>query len=152
MPRSHLSRAQTGWFPNGTLHAQDLRMKRRRLIHNLTSSNDRRKELRGNLTPAEAFLWKHLKNSQLDGKKFRRQHSIGPYIVDFFCAECRLAVELDGAGHMTEFGAEADSERSEFLKRFNLTVIRFENKWVFENTRRSLKRLSGTTPASQHFR
>ena len=94
-----------------------LRMKRRRLIHNLTSSNDRRRELRGNLTPAEAFLWKHLKSSQLDGKKFRRQHSIGPYIVDFFCAECRLAVELDGAGHMTEFGAEADAERSEFLKR-----------------------------------
>ena len=61
-----------------------LRMKRRRLIHNLTSSNDRRKELRESLTPAEAFLWKHLKNSQLDGKKFRRQHSIGPYIVDFF--------------------------------------------------------------------
>jgi len=133
-----------------------LRMKRRRLIHNLTSSNDRRKELRESLTPAEAFLWKHLKNSQLDGKKFRRQHSIGPYIVDFFCPECRLAVEFDGAGHMTEIGADLDTERSEFLKRFNVTVIRFENKWVFENLeavleeiRSTILRLSkGTTPSA----
>jgi len=131
-------------------------MKRRRLIHNLTSSNDQRRELRGNLTPAEAFLGKHLKSSQLDGKKFRRQHSIGPYIVDFFCPECRLAVELDGAGHMTEIGADLDTERSEFLKRFNVTVIRSENKWVFENVeavleeiRSNLKRLSlGTTPSA----
>jgi len=131
-------------------------MKNRRLIHNLASSNGRRKELRGNLTPAEAFLWKHLKNSQLNGKKFRRQHSIGPYIVDFFCPECRLAVELDGAGHMTEIGADLDTERSEFLKRFNVTVIRFENKRVFENVeavleeiRSNLKRLSlGTTPSA----
>ena len=156
MPRSLLSRAQTGWFPIGTVRALPLGMKNRRLIHNLASSNGRRKELRGNLTPAEAFLWKHLKNSQLNGKKFRRQHSIGPYIVDFFCPECRLAVELDGAGHMTEIGADLDTERSEFLKRFNVTVIRFENKRVFENVeavleeiRSNLKRLSlGTTPSA----
>jgi very-short-patch-repair endonuclease len=131
-------------------------MKRRRLIHNVTSANAQRKELRGSLTSAEAFLWKHVKNSQLEGKKFRRQHSIGPYIVDFFCPEHRLAIELDGAGHMTEIGAEKDAERSEFLKRFHVTVIRLENTAVFENTeavleeiRSHLKRLSeGTTPSA----
>jgi very-short-patch-repair endonuclease len=89
-------------------------MKRRRLIQNLTSSNDKRQKLRGNLTPAEACLWKYLKNSKLNGKKFRRQHGIGPYIVDFFCPECRLAVELDGAGHGSEIGAEADAEDRSF--------------------------------------
>ena len=106
---------------------------RRRLIHNLPSSNDRRKTLRQSLTPAEALLWLNLKRSQLDGKKFRRQHSVGPYIVDFYCPESRLAVELDGDSHMTESGAEWDARRTEFLNRFNVRVIRFENREVFEN-------------------
>ena len=144
-------KAQTGWFQMGTAHARAFHMKRRRLIHNLTASNERRNELRASLTSAEAFLWTHLRNSQLDGKKFRRQHSIGPYIVDFFCPECRLAVELDGAGHMTEVGAEADARRSEFLKRFNITVIRFENRSVFENTEvvlEEIRRHLGTTPSA----
>ncbi len=126
-------------------------MKRRRLIHNLSSSNNRCKELRRNLTPAEAFLWTYLKNSQLDGKKFRRQFSIGPYIVDFFCPECRLSVELDGAVHRNEIAAEGDARRSEFLKRFNVKVIRFENKWVFENIEAVLQEIRiglGTTPSS----
>ena len=104
-------------------------MKNRRLIHNLEKSNQRRNELRKTLTPAEALLWTNLKNSQLEGKKFRRQHGVGPYIVDFYCPECRLAVELDGDGHMSIQGEECDARRTEFLKR----VIRFENKEVFES-------------------
>ena len=106
---------------------------RRRLVHNLASSTNRRKQLRENLTSAEALLWVNLKNSQLDGKKFRRQQSIGPFIVDFYCPEYRLAVELDGEGHLSRTGAEADEKRTDFLKRFNVTVLRFENKDVFEN-------------------
>jgi very-short-patch-repair endonuclease len=108
-------------------------MIRRRLIHNLESSNERRKQLRQNLTSAEALLWTNLKKSQLEGKKFRRQHGVGPYIVDFFCPECRLAVELDGERHMSLSGAEADERRTEFLKRFNVRLIRFENREVFDN-------------------
>ena len=108
-------------------------MNRRRLIHNVSGSNERRKELRESLTAAEALLWMNLKGRKLDGKKFRRQHSIGPYIVDFFCPECRLAIELDGAAHMTDGGSEADDRRTEFLQRFNVRVIRFENKAVFED-------------------
>ena len=108
-------------------------MKRRRLIQNLESSNQRRRELRHKLTAAEAVLWLQLKEGKLDGKKFRRQHSIGPFIADFYCPECRVVVELDGAGHMTEYGAEKDFKRTEFLKRFGIRVIRFENKVVFEN-------------------
>jgi very-short-patch-repair endonuclease len=133
---------------------------RRRLTHNVTSSTDTRKRLRQNLTPAEALLWTNLKNSQLAGKKFRRQHSIGPFIVDFYCPECRVAVELDGDGHMTEAGAESDEKRTEFLKRFNMTVIRFENREVFhdlEGVLETIRRSLGTTPscavkvASRHF-
>ena len=123
---------------------------RRRLTHNLTSSTGTRKRLRKNLTPAEALLWTNLKNSQLKGKKFRRQHSIGPF-VDFYCPECRVAVELDGDGHMTETGAEADQARTEFLKRFNVTVIRIENREVFDDLERVLETIRqslGTTPSA----
>jgi very-short-patch-repair endonuclease len=109
------------------------RMKRRRLIHNRESSNERRRELRHKLTSAEAVLWLSLKDGKLEGRKFRRQHSIGPFIADFFCPECRVIVELDGAGHMSEEGAERDFKRTEFLKRFGVRVIRFENRAVFKN-------------------
>jgi very-short-patch-repair endonuclease len=54
-------------------------------------------------------------------------------VADFYCPECRVIVELDGAGHKTELGAERDFRRTEFLKRFNIRVIRFENQLVFEN-------------------
>ena len=103
-----------------------------RNLHNLEYLKKSRRELRNSMTPAEALLWRNLRRSQL-GKKFRRQHSIGPYIVDFFCPECRVAVELDGAGPMTEFGAERDTQRTKFLERFNIRIIRIENRWVFEN-------------------
>ena len=108
-------------------------MKRRNLIHNNRKISEERSNLRRNPTAAESVLWKNLQKSQLNGKKFRRQHSIGPYIVDFYCPEFRVAVESDGAKHMTLMGSEADAKRNEFLKRLNVRVIRFENRLVFES-------------------
>src|SRR5262249_31179222 len=105
--RSRFS-ANGGGGSFGVSRAQRGGMKRRRLIHNIAANKPRGRQLRENLTPAEALLWTNLKNSQLDGKKFRRQHGVGPYFVDFYCPECRLAVELDGDGHMTDVGAERD--------------------------------------------
>ena len=67
------------------------------------------------------------------GKKFRRQHSVGPYILDFYCPECRLAVELDGQGHFNSMMSEYDYRRDEYLKKLNIRVVRFENRLVFEN-------------------
>ena len=93
-----------------------------------------RKSLRNNLTPAEAFLWTLLKNSQLDNRKFRRQHSVGNYILDFYCPSERLAIELDGEFHFTPEGIEYDKTRTEYINGLNINVIRFENKLVFENT------------------
>jgi very-short-patch-repair endonuclease len=126
-------RKQRGRFLSRNLECFPRAMKRRQLIHNIRSKKAQRRELRNNRTPAEAALWKHLSNSQLAGKKFCRQHSIGPFIVDFYWPECRLIVELDGAPHLTEEGLEKDRKRTEFLKRFNVKVIRFENWQVFEN-------------------
>ena len=71
----------------------------REQINNKKILEPYRKSLRKNLTPAEAFLWRLLKNSQLENRKFRRQHSIGNYILDFYCPKIRLAIELDGDYH-----------------------------------------------------
>jgi very-short-patch-repair endonuclease len=105
----------------------------RRQTHNLKSIEDKRKELRSGLTPAEAKLWRCLQRSQISGKKFRRQHSVGPYILDFYCAECSLAVELDGDAHFTESGCEADLVRTEFLRKKGICVVRFENRRIFDD-------------------
>ena len=77
-----------------------------RNFHNLNTVKYRRRSLRRKLTLAEAVLWDLLKNKKLDGRKFRRQHSIDKYIVDFYCPSERLAVELDGEHHFTDQGDE----------------------------------------------
>ncbi len=103
-------------------------------LHNIPALKENRRKLRSNLTPAEAALWKILQRSQLDGRKFRRQHSVGPYILDFYCPSEMLAIELDGAHHFTDAGTENDQERTSFLENLNIKVLRFENKEVFEQT------------------
>ena len=100
-------------------------------IHNKPILKQIRKDLRNNLTPAEAELWKHLKNSALEHRKFRRQHSVGNYVLDFYCPQEHLAVELDGQGHFTSSGQEYDSERIAYLNSVGICVLRFENKYVF---------------------
>jgi len=119
-------------------------------IHNLPYLKTFRKELRNNLTPAEATLWKMLQKRQLDGRKFRRQHSVANYILDFYCPSEKLAIELDGQGHFEATQAEYDYERDLFLKEFGIKVLRFENKIVFEDTEWMLEKIRKefiTTPA-----
>ncbi|MET2984085.1 endonuclease domain-containing protein [Aureibaculum conchae] len=101
-------------------------------VHTKVGLKVYRKKLRSNLTPAEAFLWEHLKSKQLDGKRFTKQHSIGNYIVDFYCASQRLVVELDGEVHNNSSAQEYDVKRTEYLNSLDYTVIRFENKLVFD--------------------
>jgi very-short-patch-repair endonuclease len=93
----------------------------------------RRRKLRRRLTPAEATLWNALKNSKLQGRKFRRQHSIGNYIVDFYCVEEWLAVELDGEVHKNEAAIAYDHKRKLILNDAGVKVIRFENFLVFKD-------------------
>ena len=103
-------------------------------IHNIKNLKENRKKLRSGLTPAEAKLWSLLKNSQLGNKKFRRQHSVGTYVLDFYCPSEKLCIELDGAAHFTDSGYEYDTARTEYLEAINIRVLRFENKDVFEKT------------------
>lgn len=100
-------------------------------LNNLPALRTFRKTLRNHLTPAEAKLWTYLQRSKLAGRKFRRQHSVGRYILDFYCPAERLAIELDGAVHDSETAQQYDEERDLFLRHCGIRVLRFENKWVF---------------------
>ena len=97
-------------------------------INNITTLKKIRKQLRNNLTPAEAGLWRYLKNSQLKGRKFRRQHSIGDYIIDFYCPKEKLAIELDGEVHQYDKVNRSDREKEKYLQRLDIQLLRFENK------------------------
>lgn len=100
--------------------------------HNQLQQKELRRELRTNGTIAEATLWQMLKSRQIEGFKFRRQFGIGPYILDFYCPELRLCIELDGQPHFTPEGYEYDLHRTEYLNRFHgIQVMRFENIDVF---------------------
>ena len=102
-------------------------------VRNLPHLKSRRKELRNKATAAEAVLWKNLQQGQLLGKKFRRQHSIGRFIVDFFCADCDIAVELDGAAHYSVLRDEYEGERTAYLEGQGIEILRFENRLVWEH-------------------
>jgi very-short-patch-repair endonuclease len=108
-------------------------------IHNVVSKKKFRRQLRNSLTTAEAVLWKCLQRRRVEGRKFRRQVSIGRYIVDFYCAECGLVVELDGERHFSETMIEYETERTKFLEAQGLRLIRFENRAVFENIEQVLQ-------------
>jgi very-short-patch-repair endonuclease len=102
-------------------------------IHNQEELKNRRKGLRKKLTPAEATLWLLLKDKKLEGRKFRRQHSVGKYIVDFYCPSEKLVIELDGERHFTDEGMQYDQKRTDYLNTCKIRVLRFENHEVFQS-------------------
>ncbi len=82
------------------------------------------------MTDSEHALWQRLRNGQLDGYKFRRQHPIPPYVVDFFCERAALVVEVDGSQHL----ASADAARTAFLRSRGLAILRFHSNEVLQYT------------------
>ncbi|MEW8335289.1 MAG: DEAD/DEAH box helicase family protein [Candidatus Thiodiazotropha sp.] len=92
------------------------------------------RELRKNQTDAESLLWQLLRNRQIENAKFHRQHPITPYILDFYCHDKKLAIELDGGQHNTDEGKEKDQKRTEFLKSQGIKVLRFWNNDVLQQT------------------
>lgn len=98
---------------------------------NISRTKTFRKHLRNEGTPAEAVLWRMLKEKQVFGLKFRRQHSVESYILDFYCPSLHLAIELDGEVHTVR--EDYDEKRTMFLNKEGIYVLRFENRVVFEN-------------------
>ena len=92
----------------------------------------RARSLRVNMTDAEARLWHALRRDQLNGFSFRKQHPIGPYTVDFYCSQLRLAVEVDGGQH-AEQRKQADDRRTHWLAEKGVTVVRYWNNDVLSN-------------------
>ncbi|WP_071590732.1 endonuclease domain-containing protein [Synechococcus sp. PCC 7336] len=89
------------------------------------------KQLRKKLTPAEACLWQALRNRQLRGLRFRRQHPIDRFIADFYCPACKLAIEVDGAVH--DDRTEVDAARTQAMEAYGCRVIRFANQQVLND-------------------
>ena len=89
--------------------------------------------LRSILPKAEVVLWSRLKNKGLDGYKFRRQYSIGKFVIDFYCPRLKLAIEVDGDSHFSDKSEAYDKERERFIESFKISFLRFTNKDIYEN-------------------
>jgi very-short-patch-repair endonuclease len=84
------------------------------------------------MTKAETILWGEIKNRKILGFKFRRQFGIGAYVVDFYCAELKFAIEVDGATHQTDEELEYDRMREEEIRQLDIQFIRFSNTEIYE--------------------
>ena len=92
-----------------------------------------RQNLRNNMPPAEKILWSKLKGKQLDRYKFRRQHSIDEFILDFYCPQAGLAIEIDGDSHYEADKPRYDAERSRKIESHGIKIIRFTNNEVYDS-------------------
>jgi very-short-patch-repair endonuclease len=109
------------------------------------STFENAKELRHNETPAEKKLWQCLRNRQLKGLKFRRQHPIDKYVLDFYCHECKLAIELDGGIHDQKMNKLYDEARTTDLNEEGIKVIRFRNGEVMNDIEGVIKIIMEST-------
>jgi very-short-patch-repair endonuclease len=98
--------------------------------YNKKKMTKRRRSLRNNLSKAEAIMWNHLSRRQMHGYKFRRQYSIDQYVVDFYCPELKLAIEVDGDSHFVSGAVKQDKARQEYIEAFGIRVLRFTNEDV----------------------
>lgn len=99
-------------------------------------------EMRAEPTRAEQILWRHLRDRRLNGLKFRRQHAIDRFVVDFFCREAALIIEVDGPIHNHQ--RVEDVEREQILLDYGFSIMRFTNQEVFENIDSVLAKITET--------
>jgi len=102
---------------------------------------DKAKKLRKKMTEAEKILWSKIRNRKVNGMYFRRQHPYGIYILDFFCFEANLVIEVDGLIHLSKH--EYDLERTEYLESSGLTIIRFRNADIENRIGKVLEKIQG---------
>ena len=104
---------------------------------------EKRRTLRNSATPSEVLLWQRLKGNQVGDCKFRRQVSIGYYILDFYCPALKLAIEIDGASHDGEDAQEYDAIRQRIVEALDIRFLRFTNADIFDRMESVLGRISG---------
>lgn len=105
------------------------------MFHTFTNKGlkQARRRLRRKMTEAESILWSKIRNRQLGGRKFRRQYSIGTFIVDFYCPEAELVIEIDGGHHAESRQADYDQTRTKYFNFLGIKVVRYWNSDVLEN-------------------
>lgn len=102
-------------------------------LFNKTSEKLKRRELRSNMTKAEAIVWQKLRCKQIENCKFRNQYSVDQFVLDFYSPEIKLAIEIDGESHFQEGVAQYDEERQIFIESAGIKFLRFTNQDVYEN-------------------
>jgi very-short-patch-repair endonuclease len=123
-------------------------------IYNQESQGLKRRWLRHGAPMAEVILWKFLKGKNILGFKFRRQYSVGTYVIDFFCAKLKLAIEIDGEYHYSCAQLEKDKERQSVIEEFNIVFLRFPDYQIFNNIKAVIEKIKKmiseikTTPLS----
>ena len=114
-------------------------------IFNKKECTKKRQQLRKNMTKAEIFLWSKLKRKSLNGLKFRRQYGINNYIVDFYCPELKLAVEIDGSVHSYNSKIISDKKRQNCIESLGIKILRYSNNDVIKNVDSVLNDILTTT-------
>jgi very-short-patch-repair endonuclease len=115
-------------------------------IFNQLPQKQLRKNLRHNMPKAEIILWSKIKNKQINNCKFRRQYSIGNFIVDFYCPEYNMVIEIDGDSHYTDEAAKQyDRNRQKYIEKLGLKVLRFTNLDIYHNLFEVLNIISKST-------
>lgn len=120
--------------------------KRKSRSLNNVSLKEFRRKLRKNQTETEKILWRELRNKRFKGLKFFRQYSINSYILDFYCPQVALAIELDGGGHTQEQVKNADQVRDLYLQSKGIKLIRFWNHEVFQSLQTVLDKIDSELP------
>ena len=122
-------------------------------MHNSNLPYDKafRQQLRRESTPCEHILWKQISGRQINGLKFRRQHGFGPYVMDFYCPEIKLCIEVDGTVHESEEAKRRDAERTEFLNSQGIKVFRLQNQEVEDNVANAVGRIKDFIENNEFF-
>ncbi|MBL7994543.1 DUF559 domain-containing protein [bacterium] len=110
-------------------------------LYNQPIQTDKRRDLRNHATRSERLLWTQLKGKQLSGFKFRRQHGVGPYVLDFYCPETKLAIEIDGSSHNSDDARKKDQRRQAFIEEFGIRFLRITDTELFENPNKVLEKI-----------
>lgn len=118
-------------------------MTQQRTLQGTKSNLTLKRNLRREMTLSEKKLWLKLRGKQFKFLKFRRQHGIGPYVVDFFCPAKKIAIEVNGDIHAFEKQIEQDKRREDFLKELGIQIIRYTNNDILKNIEGVMEDLYG---------
>jgi len=108
---------------------------------NKPSEKEKRRKLRQYQTRAEELVWRFLRSRQLLGFKFKRQYSIDHFVIDFYCPELKLAVEIDGVSHSVPGKKQYDIKRERYLEKFNINFIRIKDEELFGNPNKAFMKI-----------